>query len=479
MLGELREDRVGREPTEEAPEAELGEVGHDEDRHDDRADALEAREAARVGGRRLGRVFREGMRVARAEHAQTVADVDGERNADEDDLDDGSDRASLERADDGAVGLGAGERGCVRREVLDEEDREREAAPRVVAAPTHVRRREVRGGLLRATERGGGGRRKRSIALGWGLALWRIAVGVRVGAGFVGVRGLVVLVLLVARHRTAPSIRNPNRLATISRRAYASPVFCVAVCALARSLEGEAEAIAAVLGLAPYDVRIRLGGVLPRIALQVDDLALATRLAEGLRSRGHGAIVFDADEAPLLGAMPAMRRFGLDGQVLYANDRRPPSQAIGDLAVVARVAMNVRVARSGRDSTFRMSVRGRLRLSEKVDFAEQVIEQMAVLYWRDGAAWLLRESDARYIGLGADVAPTVHANYLRAMAWLRANAPGAIFDDRFLAASLSPQRSVHVIGNETAAPLGSDRGIEYTLHALGLWLRRGRGGPYR
>ena len=60
-------------------------------------------------------------------------------------------------------------------------------------------------------------------------------------------------------------------------------------------------------------------------------------------------------------------------------------------------------------------------------------EQVLYLFRRSGAApWILRERSARYAGLGADLHPTSLENFATTTRLLRAYAPQAIFDERFM-----------------------------------------------
>ncbi|MBX3188548.1 MAG: hypothetical protein KF819_16145 [Labilithrix sp.] len=254
---------------------------------------------------------------------------------------------------------------------------------------------------------------------------------------------------------------------------------CLAVCELGAPLEQEQEPVASLLGVAAYDVRVRLSGVLPRVMKQYDDAHAAIAVAEQLRSRGHGAIVFPAADAVALARMTLMRRFDVAGDRLFANDRKPPGHALDDLVALVHAALDVRVTRTARDVAYRSTGRGTVRESVQYKSTEQAVERVALLFWREGGPWLLRQSEARYVALGAQVRPTVHENFQLAVEWLRARARNAVYDDRFLASPLRSARTVETRDSESAGALSHDRVVEQTLHALGTWLARGRGGPYR
>jgi hypothetical protein len=254
---------------------------------------------------------------------------------------------------------------------------------------------------------------------------------------------------------------------------------CLAVCELGAPLEREEAVLASILGLTTYDIRIRLGGLLPRVMGQFDDAAMAVAIADQLRSRGHGVVVFAAADALALERMTLMRRFDVVGDQLFANDRKPPGRPLSDLVAIVHAALDVRVMRTAREISYRTTSRGTVREEDMHKSTEHALEMVALLFWREGGAWLLRQSEARYVALGAQVRPTVHENFQLAIEWLRARGQNAVYDDRFVKPPLRPDRSVEVRDSDSARPLGSDKAVEQTLHALGTWLGRGRGGPYR
>lgn len=257
-----------------------------------------------------------------------------------------------------------------------------------------------------------------------------------------------------------------------------APNFVVALCELARPLEEEEEALASILGVTPYDARIRAGGVLPKITQQVETRDEALALTDALRRRGHGVVAFDVADVVSTGAMVPMRRFGLEGGVLYANDRKPPSRPVGELAALARVVVQAHVQRKTREVAYTFTTRGSIRKELEKTSGEQHAEDALVLFFDEGVPWILRPSDARYLALGAEIRPTVRENFLYTVDWLRFRAGSAVYDDRFARAPLVSRRPLGVRGNNAPSFQG-DRTVDVQLHALGLWLRRGRGGPYR
>lgn len=254
---------------------------------------------------------------------------------------------------------------------------------------------------------------------------------------------------------------------------------CVAICELGAPLEREEEVLASILEVAPYDVRVRLGGTLPRVMRQYDDGATAVAVADQIRRRGHGVVVFDANDARPLARMTLMRRFGVFEDLLFANDRKPPGRPLAEIVAIAQAALDVRVLRTSREIHYRPTNRGTVREEEQHQSIERSLEMVVLLYWRGEDVWLMRQSEARYVALGTKVRPTVHENFQLAIEWLRARAPNAVFDSRFVRPPLRPERDVEVRDSDAARALSSDRGVEQILHALGVWLGRDRNGPYR
>lgn len=279
----------------------------------------------------------------------------------------------------------------------------------------------------------------------------------------------------------ARGVAPPDRRATFHAfpRYARSSMHCLAVCELGAPLEREEEALASLLGITAYDVRIRLGGVLPKVMGQFDEAGVAVQVADRVRARGHGAVVFDADAVTPLARMTLMRRFDAVGDRLFANDKKPPGVVLSDIVAIVHAALDVRVQRTSREITYRATTRGTIREEDQHRSTEHATEMVALLYFREGPPWLMRQSEARYVALGSQVRPTVHENFQLAIEWLRARAQNAVYDDRFARRPLRPDKPVEVRDSDTARALSSDKSVEQTIHALGTWLGRGRGGPYR
>ena len=84
------------------------------------------------------------------------------------------------------------------------------------------------------------------------------------------------------------------------------------------------------------------------------------------------------------------------------------------------------------------------------------------------------------MALGAALRPTVIENFMTTLGLLRARAPRALYDERFVSHPLARQAEIHVRGHETPEHALGDPGIEVRVHLLAQVLGRGsHEGPYR
>ena len=111
---------------------------------------------------------------------------------------------------------------------------------------------------------------------------------------------------------------------------------------------------------------------------------------------------------------------------------------------------------------------------------EHLNDVVAYLFPRErGVPWMVREQETQYLSLGPRMKLTRHDNFRETVALIRSRAPGAIYDDRFAKDPRIAAQLVQVSGHETAAPGAGDERVDVLVHALGEWLLRGQGGPYR
>jgi hypothetical protein len=258
----------------------------------------------------------------------------------------------------------------------------------------------------------------------------------------------------------------------------------VAIVDAAANAVADAERLTAALGdgLTPLELRMALSAVPPSVLFRTGSRERAEQAAGILVAHGVGAMAVDLAEVPSLEQMVHVRRFALEDTGLRSHTGGP-LLAYDAMAAIVRVAIETSVWRTTRESERLVpGPRGeRPEVTVERTRAEHTVEQALFLFERGGGMpWVLRASDARYLGLGAALRPTTIENFVATIAILRERAPRAIYDDRFVAHPLARQTETHVRGHDTAAPPLGDRAVEVRLHLLASTLGRGaHAGPYR
>jgi hypothetical protein len=254
----------------------------------------------------------------------------------------------------------------------------------------------------------------------------------------------------------------------------------IAIGEIARPIEEEAAALAPILGISAWDVRMALTGTLPAIALRTWSLEQAQRAMTGLAARGVRALLADTSEVTPSERMIAVHRFTLEEEGLRARERGPllPFSAIDTLVRVSSIGS---VQRTEVERDMEPSASSSRPLVEREHTrSEREREQSLYLFRRDGATpWILRAREARYLGLGAARRLTVFENFLATIEVLRAKAPHARYDDRFHHRPLTRIEAVHVRGNGPAPLSLGDHAVDLHVHVLATWLAAPQLGPYR
>jgi hypothetical protein len=255
-------------------------------------------------------------------------------------------------------------------------------------------------------------------------------------------------------------------------------MFHVVLLELGRGLEGEEVALGALLGVAQYDVRVRLSGVLPRLAFESPVEAEAARVAQGFAERGHSVRIIAAADVVALERLISMHRFSLEAGLISANDQKP-QQRPQDLLAMVHFETRAAVVRTGKEKVVRITNRGGA-VTEEVDTFrhEGFAGYGLMLVWRDGTRWLLNSGTARYLTLGPDLKRTQRENFETTLAKLRVLAPQAVYDDRFLRSPINAQGILIARGNDSASSHGDSR-TDLVMQALaGTYVARADG-PYR
>lgn len=260
-------------------------------------------------------------------------------------------------------------------------------------------------------------------------------------------------------------------------------MYAVAVVELGGPVEAEAAALASDLGVTPYEVRLTLTAGLPAIILTTAQRERADAVVERIVGRKHGALVSDIEAVVPSTAMVQMRRFGLEADAATVEDPgvADPRLEYEDILVMVRAQhrwTEVAVEQI-RERKFRPGaaiLTGGAVMTKKtvrqVQTKQEEREEVLYVFRRSGATpWLLHET-AQYQGLGADLVPTRHGNFLTTIRLLRERARFAKYDDRLLA-----HRRVPALGsNGEGEP--ETLGIDLLAHVLAVWVAR-ESEPYR
>ncbi len=262
-------------------------------------------------------------------------------------------------------------------------------------------------------------------------------------------------------------------------------MYVVAVTEQSGDTETEAYALAPLLGLSPYDVRLRLSSVMPRIVFSSADRDAALTVLAGIRARGLGAIACDTSTMNRPGELTKVHRFTWDAEVLTANGPGSPALPWDDIAVVVLVQARQDVLREKKEIDMEFHGRRAERVEKIETHHETTLELSAYLFRRKGddaqprPPWILHEREAQYLALGHRMQAVRRSNFNVTIALVREHARQALFDDRFVKSPINTTDFVHVMGSDEPRTFIAPRGVEVQATLLALWLERSRGGPYR
>jgi hypothetical protein len=257
----------------------------------------------------------------------------------------------------------------------------------------------------------------------------------------------------------------------------------VAIGDIAGRLDDEAPAIAAAAGLTVFDVKTRLGGPLPRVLFQSPTEEPARRVLAAVRAAGHGAFLCDTEAVPRAGDLVRVRRFAFDETGLFSDGLTGVHLPFDRIGAIVRLAMRSNVVRSTKEKELRPQG-GRPARTVEVEHEnhETLVVHAAYLVPRPAGAtrprsWLLHEREASFLALGAALRQTRRDNLTAALDLIRERAPGAIYDDRFVAHPLLASHVVTVRDNLSPDPPGVDAAVALSAFLLAEWLLGGA--PYR
>jgi hypothetical protein len=191
-----------------------------------------------------------------------------------------------------------------------------------------------------------------------------------------------------------------------------------------------------------------------------------------LRSRGHGAHVFDDENFVASEGMTRADDFVLDAEGMRRTQN-------GELLPYGDVYA---ILRAVHDSTSELERHARPAITDRqlinthslrVVSKNEEREHVAYFFRRSGEKpWLLRERHSSYVGLGDERTPVAFANFTRTIARMRENAAMAVYDDRLARRRVS----------ERLSPAGAQSprdGMDLLAHLLAMTIASHGGSPYR
>jgi hypothetical protein len=200
--------------------------------------------------------------------------------------------------------------------------------------------------------------------------------------------------------------------------------------------------VAADLETTAYELKLTLSAGFPAVVLATVEESRAQAAMNAIERHGHRAAMCHRATMVPSSAMTSLRDFQLHADGLVASTASPEFMAYAELLALVRATH--RTTTTSTEEVKERKLRpgmaiatGGLILSKKttreVTTKTETREQVLYLFRRDRAApWILRERDARYMGLGADLRPTSLENFATMIRRLRELAPLAYYDERLM-----------------------------------------------
>lgn len=262
----------------------------------------------------------------------------------------------------------------------------------------------------------------------------------------------------------------------------------VALMELRTTVEAEAPLLAGDLGSTPYETALLLRAPSPVPLLRTDDRARALDLLAKLRARGHDAAACDASAVVSTDAMTHVRsfRFEPDALVLAGAAQADERVPWRDVIAIVRAVHRTRTERIEKTddrklSLGRAAMSGGLLVTKKVTTTKtqstEEREQVLYLFRHGGAPLLIRQSGARYEGLGAELRPSQLENFTTLVRLLRQHAPEAPYDERLLAPR--PQLDRVRAGGGGVVSASTSDGVDLLAHLVALASARAPRPPHR
>jgi len=261
----------------------------------------------------------------------------------------------------------------------------------------------------------------------------------------------------------------------------------VALTRLTAAFEGDAPLLASWLSLAPYDFLMRARSGLPALIGAFAEAAPANDLVAKLRARGYGAVVCQSADVPGANRQIHVREFQFSTDNLSGLDDAARPFDIRLSQVVALIRATSIVASESNTTTQtskfalgRALATGGLMMKKKVEVASSATsedrESVLYLFTRSQPEPLLfRETHLHYQGLGAALKPVSSQNFLTLVQLLRAGAPRALYDERFLKQKRKVGISAVVaVGKDTSISSSNASDNDLAAYLLVLALEEGQ-----
>jgi hypothetical protein len=214
----------------------------------------------------------------------------------------------------------------------------------------------------------------------------------------------------------------------------------VAIAELTGAAEASIASLAAALETTVYELRLVLNAGLPAVVLATVDPARAQSAVAAIARSGHIPVSCDRADVTPSRRMTALRNFSLDGDGFRPDSASRARFAYSDLGAILRAThrSTTETSETVKERKFRpvmAAATGGLVLTKKttreVTTRTEHREQVLYLCSRSGQPpWILREREAHYGGLGADLSPASSACFQTTIRRLRESAPSAAYDER-------------------------------------------------
>jgi hypothetical protein len=218
-------------------------------------------------------------------------------------------------------------------------------------------------------------------------------------------------------------------------------MFVVALSDLSgRPLDAHLPGLAIDLGTTAYELRLAINAGLPAVIVATVDEARAKAALRAATKQGFRALLLDRRSLVPSGRLTSLRDFVIDADGLAPGggspERLPYTDVLALVRAVHRVTSQTTVeVKDTEIDPARAILTGGLLFTKtttrEVTTRSEQRQQVLYMFRRSGAApWILRERDARYQGLDAELRPTSLENFTAVIRALRARAPHAAYDER-------------------------------------------------